>query len=394
VSPPGANGSYFSDIGPRTRVGIVAEDNNPGVFHDKESLAADSYEHSPNRDNVYVVWTNLPGVGEELAGQIYGSMSTDHGRTWSTPEPIGGSSEALCAVGGNGQARASGFDCDRSYAPAPAVLPDGNLVVVFFNRNVAGEDARYLAVRCRPRGVSPVGSARLNCGAPVKVGDARRAAEPTCDFGVPLECVPGPYVVLEDDPNVAVQRANGHLYVVWHDYRNGEYDIQLTRSFDGGATWSPSVTVNPDRGLDHYLPAVAAAAGANGDRVGVSYYRSGRIVSENTPPDGGFVQGSDGAGSALSDYALAGGGSTTALPWTFTVVSPAFEPPDQATFIGDYTGLAITPDGRAHPIWADTRNTNPYAATDGWTRDLDLFTDSISLAAGTAAASTGRIGSP
>jgi hypothetical protein len=392
VSPPRANGSYFGDIGPTTRTGIVAEDNNSSIFHDKELLAADAYANSPNRDNVYIVWTLLPGLGDVFEGQIYASMSTDHGRTWSTPEAINGASSTLCPIGLEDET--SDSSCDRSYAPAPAVLPNGDLAVVFFNHNLSGADAQYLSVHCRPRGSSPEGTAQLDCGDPTKVGDAVRSPEPTCDFGIPIECVPGPYVVLEDDPHVAAQPRNGHLYVVWEDYRAGEYDIELARSTDGGATWSAARTVNPDRGLDHYLPAVAAAPGSDGDRVGVSYYRSQRIPGENSPPPGGFQQGVGGAGDAPSDYVLAGGGSATALPWAFSVVSPPFAPPDQATFIGDYTGLAITGGSRAHPIWADTRNRNPYAAQDGWRRDLDVFTDDVALPDATAAPSRGTIGAP
>lgn len=54
----------------------------------------------------------------------------------------------------------------------------------------------------------------------------------------------------------AANSQNGHLYATWQDYRNGEYDIQLSQSLDGGLTWTEVGTVNPDRGLDHYFPAV------------------------------------------------------------------------------------------------------------------------------------------
>ncbi|HXG97262.1 MAG TPA: hypothetical protein VNJ06_09165 [Gemmatimonadales bacterium] len=73
---------------------IVVEDNNAPVFHDKPFITADAYPGSPNRDNVYATWT----VFNTIASPIYGSMSTDHGRTWSTPAAISGSNVTLCTA--------------------------------------------------------------------------------------------------------------------------------------------------------------------------------------------------------------------------------------------------------------------------------------------------------
>ena len=108
-SPRGAKGSFFYNLGtagPDDRNFVVAEDNSPLVFHDKEFIAADSFKGSPNRDNVYVTWTvfrfdpscegGTPDVPAFCRSPIFGSMSTDHGFTWSTPEEISGANPA-CA---------------------------------------------------------------------------------------------------------------------------------------------------------------------------------------------------------------------------------------------------------------------------------------------------------
>src|SRR5205085_10457237 len=107
-----------------------------------------------------------------------------------------------------------------------------------------------------------------------------------------------------------------------------------------------------DRGLDHYFPATDQSPKGS-DRVGVSYFRSGRIPNENTTPSGGFEtcntdQGGDpsncnaGVGLKSSDYVLAGGRGS-AVPYAFTTVSPVFPPPDgiQTGFNGDYSGLVL-----------------------------------------------------
>jgi len=77
---------------------VVVEDNSPRATHDKEFIAADSNPNSPNKDNVYVTWTVFLGDknGNYLSSPIFGSMSTDHALTWSTPEEISGASKTLC----------------------------------------------------------------------------------------------------------------------------------------------------------------------------------------------------------------------------------------------------------------------------------------------------------
>jgi hypothetical protein len=83
-----------------------------------------------------------------------------------------------------------------------------------------------------------------------------------------------------ENPMMAVDRNSGALYVTWNDGRHfalpdleapdGVYhyaDILISRSTDGGVTWSPAVRVNSDplthfyrgqsRGTDHYMPGVA-----------------------------------------------------------------------------------------------------------------------------------------
>jgi hypothetical protein len=394
ASPAGARGSYFFNIDtgsqpnnrPILRNFKVVEDNSPLVVHDKNFIAVDSFRSSPNRDNVYVTWTvfRFDSQGNFQRSPIFGSMSTDGANTWSTPEEISGNSSALCFSGNALDPTQSEHQCNFDQGSDPVVLPNGDLEVVFNNGNTpAGNpNSQQLAVHCSPSGSSKAGTAHLNCGTPVKVGDDVTQNEPLCDFGRgPEQCIPGNFIRTNDFPRVGMRRSNGHLYVAWQDYRNGEYDIQLARSTDGGATWSPSKTVNATHNLDHYEAAVAAAPASGGpDRVGVSYYRTGRVPNENTTPSGGFAPGQPGVQNRQSDYALAGG-TDTATPFVAQSVSPTFPPPggDQFGFLGDYSGLMIGPGQEAHPIWADTRNADPLAPANGIVNDEDVFTEARSL---------------
>jgi hypothetical protein len=331
------------------------------------------------------------------SSEIWGSMSTNHGVTWSTPEPISGSNSNLCRFGDFFTGNASDVDkCNFDQGSDPVVVPNGDLEVVFNNGNTPSTENQQLGVHCHPTGSSPAGTAHLNCAPPTLVGRDVATGEPQCDFGRgPEECIPGAYIRTNDFPRITQDNTqNNHLYAVWQDYRNGEFDIQLSTSLDGGLTWTYSGTVNPDRGLDHYFPATDQSPQAD-DRNGVSYYRTARIPNENTTPPGGFtscnpLQGGDptacnaGVGLGNSDYVLAGGrdGQT---PYDFKVVSPVFPPPDgaQTGFNGDYSGLTINKGSDAHPIWSDTRNTNPYPE-NGVVHDEDIFTDNVGLPNGTA----------
>jgi hypothetical protein len=385
-SPRGAEGSFYFNVPtPPAKDFMVVEDNNGLIFHDKNFIAADFYRNSPNRDNVYVTWTvfKFDATGAYQQSPIFGSMSTDHGLTWSTPEDISGTSATLCFFGDAFDPTLSPHKCDFDQGSDPVALPNGDLEVIFNNGNTpsGNPNGQQLSVHCHPTGSSTAGTGHLNCASPAKVGDDVLTGEPTCDFGRgPEECIPGAYIRTNDYPRINTQNTqNNHLYATWQDYRNGEFDIQLSVSTNGGLTWQPAGTVNPDRGLDHYMPAVEQSPD-NGDRVGDSYYRTERVPGENTTPTGGFAPGQPGVQHGNSDYVLAGGNGGN-VPYVFTRVSPVFPPPDgiQAGFNGDYSGLAINKGSEAHPIWSDTRNADPFAPANGVVRDEDVFTDNVNL---------------
>jgi len=426
-SPASAQGSFFFNVAQFGRNFVVAEDNSAAVFHDKNMIVADKNPNSPNRDNVYVTWTvfkfdprcvSAGNAGGQCESPIFGSMSTDGARHWSTPEQISGTSDALCFFGDALDPTANPHSCNFDQGSYPTALPNGDLEVVFNNGNTgAGNpNAQTLGVHCRPTGSSPAGTAHLNCTTPAFVGSDHSFGEPACDFGRgPEECVPGAYIRTNDFPIINKNTQNNHLYATWQDYQrrdNGakEYSIQIAESTDGGLTWGPVHTVNPDTGLDHYFPAVEQspasssesgdkATKVNGDegngsndRVGDSYYRTERVPNENVPQPAGFNPTQPGVQKANSDYVLAGG-TDSQTPYSFKLVSPSFPPPDgaQAGFNGDYSGLTINRGVEAHPIWSDTRNANPYPL-NGVKRDEDVFTTNTALPNGRGEPQTGQIG--
>jgi hypothetical protein len=302
--------------------------------------------------------------------------------TWSKPLEISGIAPGLCFNGNVFDASQSASVCDFDQGSDPIVLPDGTIVVVFENENTASSNpnAQELSVRSKDGG--------LTWSAPVLVGNDVTLGEPQCDFGRgPEECIPGAFIRTNDFPRIAVNRGNGNVYATWQDYRTGKYDIQLAASTDGGRTWTEAAKpVNPEDGKDHYFAAIAVVTSNSdgesddGDRIGISYYRTDRVPNENPAPgkSGVFkpIPG-NGVQAMPSDYSLAGGTGLNTR-YEAVVVSPSFAPPDgaQEGFNGDYTGLVLV-GTTAHPIWSDTRNEAPTG--QGVKRDEDVFTDSVKL---------------
>ena len=381
-SPQEAKGSFYDNVPASGATFVVVEDNSPTVVHDREVVAADTFPSSSGVDNVYVTWSVFkfsPSCGAPPDGTlqfcsnaIFGSMSTDHAVTWSTPEEISGSSP-LCSFGNLFDPSRDANACDLDGGSDTQVTPSGHLLVAINNNNTQTANSQQLAVVCHPSGHSEAGTAHLNCGSPSKIGDDVVVGAPLCNFGRgPEECVPGPFVRTHDVPRVAIDRVNGAAFTVWQDFRNSEFDIQLSTSTDDGLTWSSSRPVNPDSGFDHYFPAV----GADSTNLAVSYYRAGQVPTERNG-SAVFAPGQPGVQTTSSQYWLSGQQpANMALPFVALPISPTFGPPDgiQTGFIGDYTGLAVV-GSTAHAIWSDTRNsvlqTSP---AQGSTHDEDIFT--------------------
>jgi len=112
----------------------------------------------------------------------------------------------------------------------------------------APSDARWRVVAWRSTGGRPFGPAAV-------VAD---------DLVPPARII----VNLAPAPGFARDPGTGRLYATWDAGRGDGRDVSLSRSDDGGTTWSPAVAVAPGPGAQH-LPAVDVAPGG---RVDVAFY--------------------------------------------------------------------------------------------------------------------------
>jgi hypothetical protein len=292
-------------------------------FLDKPWLAADP----TNALRLYVTYTDF-----DLSGTLCGVdplgfpiprtaielvRSTDGGATWDAPVRV----EEVCAP-----ALVQGSQV--------AVGPGGR-VYVAWEALAADFLVREIALRKSPdHGVSF--GARVQVSAVTPVGN-----------GFLLQ---GAFRSLFDLPSLAVDRSgsgsptHGNVYITWHDGRNlilddvlsGVYryaDVLLSRSNDGGATWSAPVRVNdtiePPRGpgTDQYQPGVAVdhTTGA----VGVCFYDR-RNDPHNFLIDRSCARSTD-AGGSWSNLQVTHR-SFAAVPAQDLLINPVY--------MGDYDSLA------------------------------------------------------
>jgi hypothetical protein len=287
----------------------------PGInFNDKESVTADPHRAG----TAYVVWDRsaFPSDSASLNGLIHSfafrgtpwfSKTTDGGRSWSPAAPM--SSQNIGSIGNQ-----------------VAVEPDGTLIDVFHYGKGSGFDQPNASLI----GVMTSTDGGAHWSPPSQISNNPVVLNRDPETGVPLRTGADVGGAI---PDIAVDPVSGALYVVWEDSRfSGTHDdIALSKSIDGGKTWTDPVKVNQTPvPVIAFTPAVDVLP--NGT-VAVTYYD----IRNNTPAPG-----------LLTDYFVVhshNGGAT----WSESRITPTSFDEETAPvalgrgyFIGDYQGLANT----------------------------------------------------
>jgi hypothetical protein len=206
--------------------------NTSKNFDDKYYLAVDRSTSFPNR--IYVAWDRNTANNQIL----YVAHSSDGGASWSAPVKVNdGKSKFERVIGAypaidqsNGTVYVSWHDYARDRIVVDKSIDGGN---------TWGQD---------------VDVATTHTG-----------------FGQDIGCVggrsQGPAHALKVGPT-------GALYLVYADQVvNRGFDVLLTKSTDGGATWTSPVTLNDDTGAaDQFHPTLTVESGSGGDKVTVTFY--------------------------------------------------------------------------------------------------------------------------
>ena len=258
------------------------------AFNDKETMTADWTDAR----YAYAIWDRL----DVNVGPTYFARTIDSGGNWEPARPIYDPGVSRQTI--NNQV---------------VVLPDGTLVAAFTRFASVGQNVvatTLMAIRSTDKG--------LTWSAPVTIAESQSRGATDPESGL----------AIRDGANLGSLAAgrNGQLAMVWQDARfsGGARDgIALSRSLDGGLTWTAPVQVNRVPSVQAFLPTVHVR---DDGTIGITYYD----LRSNTPEP-----------SLLTDYWLIQ--SSDGVTWRESRIAATFDyhtaPFARGLFLGDYMGL-------------------------------------------------------
>ena len=298
----------------------------------------------------------LAQKGSTVSGHLFATVTHDAGETWSKPVLISG-------------------DEPFAFVSVPTVTADGRIFVAYenFNHFDNGRDDYEVAE------LDPATGERI--AGPFTV-DTLIDGFTDYPLAFGRQTYQDSLFRSWSAGNIAADPMSGaHLAVAWSDMRNSTVpapddpyeavtnsDIVVSQSFDHGRTWSHPVALElPGDQFQGW-----AAYDANGAlRIGFfdrSYdatnHRYGYTLATETTA-GTLTFGTTELSTARSD-------PTRDNRWFAATVDPGF--PFATTFVGDYSGIAATPDGGVVAVWTDLRADVTFAGRTGADQDMVFAT--------------------
>jgi len=272
-------------------------------FEDKPGLVVDNASGSRWKGNVYLAWTRFDVYGSanpEDHSQIYFTRSTDQGQTFAMPMRVSD-------TGGDC------LDSDNTVEGAvPAVGPKGEVYLVWAGPLGLVFDKSF--------------DGGLTFGKDKVIGNIPGGWDFSVEGLERANGMPTTGVDLSNGPN------KGTLYVNWIDARNGDPDVFVMYSRDGGDSWSQPVRVSDDpikNGKEQFFTWMSVDP-VDGS-VNIIFYDR---------------RDTTGATTGLTLARSIDGGRTFI---NRKIDVPPFAPNDRI-FFGDYSGISAY-DGRVVPVF-------------------------------------------
>ncbi len=264
---------------------LATNKTNPVDFNDKEAIWVDRSAASPFKGNVYVSWTLFVGV-PGTAEPIVLSRSVDGGKTFSPAQKLSASYNNNTIGGRQG----STIRTDAA----------GNVFVVWESGvtiNGFKTDAQVFA-KSTDGGVTFSKSAVI---------------APVHDLPSPL---PGSSFRNDSFPTVDIDQVHT-IHVAWADSQNGHASVLVSKSSNGGASWSSPATALDVTGRSAFFTGIAVSP--DGSKVTVAT-QALDDVAPGTAPGAGVVS----YDSYLSE-SVGGGAFSTPLRLSTQSSDPDFQ---------------------------------------------------------------------
>ncbi|HUR60531.1 MAG TPA: sialidase family protein, partial [Opitutaceae bacterium] len=297
---------------------VVFQSPNTQTMPDKNWLAVNDFPGAPNSGRLVVTWTNFTSnaAGGATGNNLVAAVSDDRGVTWSTPVNI-------TPPGSNNQ------------GTQPVFLRDGTLAVIYVTFIT---DTSQFSIQCK----RSLDGGRTFPGASTNVvGFVSAWDDPEMRDGVFLPCA-------------TAARDTGELFVTYTALVGGSPRVLVTKSIDGGVTWSAPVIASDNPAAASVMnPAIAATP--DGRTVSVVF-----MDKRLAPNRAGFVDHF----AALSFD----GGATWRPNLRLSEISSDIKLGPQTSrgvMLGDYLGLAppLEPEQPFVAVWCDTRtgDSDPFS---------------------------------
>lgn len=288
-------------------------------FPDKNWLAVNDRSESRTAGRLVVTWTNFTSnaTGASTGNNIVAAVSDDRGTTWTAPIPV-------TPAGTSNQ------------GSLPLFLPDGSLLVPYIT--FLSGTTRF-SIQCKR---SADGGLTYPAAATTIVATVNGWDDPLVRDGVFL-------------PGAAVARDSGDAFVTYTALVGNAPRVMVTRSKDGGLSWSAPTVVSPGTGNPSVMnPAVAASP--DGREVAVVYMQRPQTGDSSSLVDHYAVLSHDGGVTWPDVMRLTNrSGDLRSGPQT-----------NRGVMYGDYLGLAAPVSGADAfvAVWCDSRSgdSDPQAA--------------------------------
>jgi hypothetical protein len=277
-----------------------------GPHVDKEQFHVD-----PFTGHVYAAYSER--WQQTAEARIMFAKSTDGGRSWTDPIPIDPPSPHYVGSG------------RHQMGPWPLTTADGRLLVLWSELR----SGSFLVSEAQGDGFAPPRLIARNPGT----------------------WIPSAGIDLTGGPR------HGTIYAALADDRNGDGDVFLHVSRDGGATWEESVRVNQDpigNGMDHRMPELVVEPDGS---VSIVYM----AAVEGPSTWHAFVARSSDGGRTFVEHRVS---SAPTNPASMN------NQPSFLTHLGDYLGISYNEHGIV-AVWQDGRkSTSETPFSEAWMVDV------------------------